>query len=373
MTSSQSTSGSAFRILCRVLGGQDQAALKECTTIALLQQVFSMAHSEDLLPALAVRCGEQDFDTLLFGGDRADLLKQSLMENTLRNMEISAQALKLTKQLNRAGITPLFLKGTARLLGSESENLGFRKQVDIDLIVQPVELEAAGDAFLADGYRFCKFPDLSNAVPLSPGDTVSAINISAAHHHLPPLVKGGYAATVELHRHFLPKRFQYYTPLDPLFDSAKKTESHGATFYVPSTEYQLIHLLLGKLVHDGHLTRRTFPIREACDLIDILENADHDVDQRLVLQHCGRSFPLFYALVCELTNYPRRSSIAEVEDTSKFTWMMWKSFDSYAIRKALDLYARAEYLAHALAYSPSKLSAYLRRIVLSKCAWPLSH
>jgi hypothetical protein len=355
-------------VLCRVLGGRDQTALRECITKALLPQLFNMAHSQDLLPALAVRCNEQDIDTLDFGEERAGLLKKALMDNTLRNMEISAQALKFARQLNRAGITPLFLKGTAQLLTSESENIGFRKQIDIDLIVQPTELEAAGDAFLADGYRFCKFPDNTTAVPIMPGDTVSAMKLGAAHHHLPPLVKGGYAATVELHRHFLPRRFQRNNPLDPIFGSARKTERHGATFYVPSTEYQLIHLLLGKLVHDGHLTRRTFPIREACDLIDILENAEHDVNQRLVLRHCGRNFTLFHALVCELMHYSPRTSIAEFEDTSKFTRLMQKRFESHAIRKSLDVFARVEHLAHALAYTPAKLPLYLRRLVSSNQA-----
>jgi hypothetical protein len=368
MTNISPTSGSVFRMLCRVLGGQDQAALRECVTTALLPHLFNMAHSQGLLPALALRCNEQEIDTLAFGEERADLLKQALMDNTLRNLEISAQALKFTRQLNRAGVTPLLLKGTARLLTSASENLGFRKQVDIDLIVQPAELEAAGNVFLANGYSFCKFPDNSSAVPIRPGDTIGAMKSSAAHHHLPPLVKGGYAATVELHRHFLPRRFQRNNPLDPLFNSAQEIVSHGATFYVPSTEHQLIHLLLGNFVHDGHLARRTFPIREACDLIDILENAEHDVNQRLVLQHCGRSFTLFHALVCELMHYTPRTGIAETEDTSKFTWTMQKRFESHAIRKSLDIYARAEYLAHALAYSPAKLPAYLRKMVSSNQA-----
>ena len=72
-------------MLCGVLGGGDQTALKECITAALPPQLFNMAHIEDLLPALAVRCNEQDIDTLVFGEERAGLLEQALMDNTLRN------------------------------------------------------------------------------------------------------------------------------------------------------------------------------------------------------------------------------------------------------------------------------------------------
>jgi hypothetical protein len=85
MTRTPPTSSSVFRILCRVVVGHDQAALKECIAATSLPQLFNMAHSEDLLPALAVRRNEQDIDTLVFGEERAGLLKQALMDNTLRN------------------------------------------------------------------------------------------------------------------------------------------------------------------------------------------------------------------------------------------------------------------------------------------------
>jgi hypothetical protein len=365
MTRTPPTNWSVYRLLCRVLGGLDQSALKECIDTRQLPQLLDMAQIHDLLPALAVRCHERGVGSDVVGEEKAALLKQALMDNTQRNMKISAQALKLTRQLNLAGITPFFLKGTARRLTSPGDDFGFRKQVDIDLIVQLDELEAAGDAFLADGYRFYHFPDNTSAVPIEPGDTVSAIKLSAAHHHLPPLVKSGYAATVELHRHFLPGRFQRNNLLGSLFASAHTVESHGATFKVPCAEHQLIHLLLGKLVHDGYLARRLFPIREACDLIDILEDAEGNIDQELVTRHCGSSFIRFYALVAELMVYRSRITIAESGNTANYIRIMQKRYDSKIIGKSLDAYARVEHLAYALVYSPAKLPAYLRRVVSS--------
>jgi hypothetical protein len=324
-----------------------------------------MAQIHDLLPALAVRCHEQGVGTAVLGEERAWLLKQALMDNTQRNMKIKAQVLKLTRSLNSAGITPLILKGSAGLLTREGHNIGFRKQIDIDLIVRPEELEAAGDAFLADGYRFYQFPDSSSAVPIQPADTASAIKLSAAHHHLPPLVKDGYAATVELHNHHLPSRFQRNNPLEPLFDSAHRIESHGAAFQVASRSYQLIHLILGKFVHDGHQSRRTFPIREACDLIQLYESAEGEINQQLVLHHCGDSFPLFHGLVCELMILSPQSADAEPANLLRFIRLMQKRFESQATSKVLDAYARADHLAHSLIYSPAKLSAYLRRFSTS--------
>ncbi|HEY6131560.1 MAG TPA: hypothetical protein VIV27_06045, partial [Halioglobus sp.] len=150
-------------------------------------------------------------------------------------------------------------------------------------------------------------------------------------------------------------------PLEPLFGNALQCDQHGATFRVPSTEHQIIHLILGKFVNDGYMARRIFPIREACDLIDLVENAEGSIDQQMVVQHCGRSFRLFYTLVCELMGYPPRLGKAGFEDTSRFTRMMQMRFESKAIRRLLDAGARSEYLVHALVYSPAKLPAYLRR------------
>jgi hypothetical protein len=312
-----------------------------------------MARDEDVLPALAVRCEEQVTSN--------EILTQALRENTVRNMQISAQALKLTKQLNRAGITPLFLKGTVQLLTSDTKNLGFRKQVDIDFLVEPAQLEAAAEAMLADGYDFYQFPVDPSSEPTLLPDTSTAIKLSAAHHHLPPLVKDGYATTVELHRHFLPKRFQRKIPLQPLFDTASEQQSHGANFLIPSAEYQVIHLLLGKVIHDGHLARRTFPIREACDYINVLENEKGSIDQGLVAQRCGKAYPIFSQLVAELTMYKPEGAIITSRGISRRLQIMKKRYDSPGLAKLLDARARALHLGYSLLHSPAKLPAYLNR------------
>lgn len=228
-----------------MIGGQDSRALTEGIEAGLFSYLVDMAQQNDVLPSLAVRCEEQQIDSASLDNTRDELLKQELRENTLRNMRISAQAIKLTKQLNAAGITPLFLKGTALLLTENENNLGFRKQIDIDLLVEPSQLEAAAEVFLAGGYGFLESAGSSTSAPTLLIDTKTAMKRSATHHHLTPLAKAGYNAPVELHRHFLPRRFQSKNPLKPLFNAASEQQSHGASFLIPSVEYQMIHLLLG--------------------------------------------------------------------------------------------------------------------------------
>ncbi|MEZ5503154.1 MAG: nucleotidyltransferase family protein [Halioglobus sp.] len=355
------TDATVFRVLCKILGGQDTAALTSGIAAGLLPQLIAMARAQDLLPALAVRCDEQALESAGLGAENAGLLKQALLDNTRRNMEIIAQAIRITRRLNQAGITPLFLKGTARLLSAGNNHLGFRKQSDIDLLVKPEELAAAGDVFLADGYCYCRYPAGPTGAPQTLADTAAAIRLSASHHHLPPLAKAGYATTVELHRHFLDRPFQRANPLPPLFGSATDLHIHGASFMVPSAEYQLIHLVLGTLVTDGAFDRRTFPIRGGCDLIEIAQGmtGTHS-DWALVQERCGRYFPLFLSLVMALMDYSPRAPTPSSDGVPAYLWLMQQRFDHPVARRLLDGYARAGYLARALRHSPAKLPAYLR-------------
>lgn len=355
------TNWSIFRLLCRVIGGQDSRALTEGIEAGLFSYLVDMAQQNDVLPSLAVRCEEQQIDSASLDNTRDELLKQELRENTLRNMRISAQAIKLTKQLNAAGITPLFLKGTALLLTENENNLGFRKQIDIDLLVEPSQLEAAAEVFLAGGYGFLESAGSSTSAPTLLIDTKTAMKRSATHHHLTPLAKAGYNAPVELHRHFLPRRFQSKNPLKPLFNAASEQQSHGASFLIPSVEYQMIHLLLGKLIHDGHLASRTFPIREACDYINVLEKKTGSIDQELIEQHCGSAYAIFAQLTAELMAYVPTDTVNTSCDISRRLQLMQKRYNSPGTAKLLDVHARALHLINSLLHSPAKLPAYLSR------------
>ncbi len=277
-------------------------------------------------------------------------------------MQTVMQALKLARSLNGIGITPTFLKGTAQLLTVNEARLGFRKQLDIDLVVAPEELKAACQALLDAGYGFYREATNANRQPGVFHDIKEAFRTSAAHHHLPPMVIDGYANCVELHRHFLPRRFQRRNPLGPLLASAHQHESHGATFKVPSAEYQVIHRVLGKLVNDGYLARRDFSIREGCDYIELLDSVEGRIDRGLVEQHCGKDYTIFTQLVTELMGYKDGETIGRESDIKRRLQLMEKRYNSAVTAKLLDAHARAIHLGQEMLYSPTKLPAYLRRL-----------
>ena len=362
MNQTKTTNWSLFKILCRILGGQDNHTLADSVSAGLLPQLLDMARVHDVLPALAVRYNEHFDTTLALQSREGETLAQALRKNTLRNMKISAQALKLTRTLNNTGITPLFLKGTVQLLAEDAADIGFRQQVDIDFLVERAHLESASDALLADGYRFYQFPHRANRNPGPVIDTRTAVKLGAIHHHLPPLAKDGYDTTVELHSHFLPKRFQDDNPLAPLFATAILRENRSARFLIPSTEHSVIQLILGKLVNDGHLTRRTFPLREACDIINLLNSAKSGIDQTMIEIRCGKKFALFYQLVVEFMAYTPAISIDISEDISNYIQIMRRRQNSAALSTLLDTYARAQHLTSQLTHNPEKLPAYLRRL-----------
>jgi putative nucleotidyltransferase-like protein len=350
----------AFQALCRTIGGRDSAALASAVGAQLMPQMIEQAAATDTLPALAVRCFAQPDVTDNFSEQDKQRLRDALLENTQRNMRIIAQCLSLIRTLNDAGITPLLLKGSAHLLTINREQAGFRQQADIDLIVPPDSLLAAGEALQADGYRFYR-----NYRPLEirPGiavDTRTAIDTSTVHHHLPPLVKEEQAAFVELHRHFLPRRFQDKIPLEPLFDGATEQQAGGATFLVPSPEYQVIHIILGKLLHDGYLAACQFPIREACDYIGLREAAP-SFDSKLVSARCGKAFHVFDQLVNTLMGYRNATPPPAGTSIRYRTRLMRMRYNYPAPATLLDLYARAQHLTYTAVYNPSKLAKSLRR------------
>jgi hypothetical protein len=131
---------------------------------------------------------------------------------------------------------------------------------------------------------------------------------------------------------------------------------------VPSAEYQLIHTVLGKLVHDSYLSRRDFPLREGCDYIEILETAEGKIDRELVERRGGKDYFIFSQLVAELMAYKAPNTKGKKTDISRRLKLMEKRYNSSGTAQLLDAHARALHLSHELLNSPAKLPAFLRRM-----------
>jgi hypothetical protein len=351
-----------FKSLCRIIGGQDKFVLEHAYINGILPQLIELAYHRDLLPALATRVAGWPLLEDAVGEAEAYRLSQALHNNTHRNMLTVVQALKIARALNTAGITPTFLKGTAHLLTLNKNQLGFRKQVDIDLVVPTQDLRAASQTLLDSGYYFHREARKISSNPETHRDVNEALKTSVTHHHLPPMVNKNYHCSVELHRHFLPIRFQSKNPLDEFLSEAQPLESHGATFQIPSVEHRIIHMVLGKMLNDSYLSRRDFPLREGFDYIQVLESVEGNINWELVSLRCGRSHSVFAKLTRELMANKTRDENSNPIDIKSRLRLMEKRFNSQTTGKLLDTYARALRLSQQMVYSPEKLPKYLGRL-----------
>lgn len=355
-----------FQLMCLVLGGEDEQALRAVSEADLLAELVAMAASHDVLPALAIRTGQlADQRTSDIALPWQNSLTAALLENTRRNMQVLLQSLKLARALNCAGIEPLMLKGTAYLLTINSSNMGFRKQADIDLIVPPDQQRRACEVLVDNGYAFCELTGREISKRECPTDISAALRRGASHHHLPALSRDGYIATVELHSHHLPRRFQVGNPVTELFEAAASHEKNGARFLIPSIEHQIIHLVLGGYVHDGWQTRQLLPIRQACDFIGLsrsIKSSVAPVNPELLRRRCGSSLTVFAALVHELMAYTPAALNLPSANVGRSLALMRARYNSRNTARALDAIGRLDHLASTALSNPAKFPAYLSRL-----------
>ena len=76
---SNNSNWSIFRILCEVLGGQNDQRLIQAEMNRQLPALFDIAAVNDVLPALAVRCNDQQVSTDTLSEHQRSKLKQALI------------------------------------------------------------------------------------------------------------------------------------------------------------------------------------------------------------------------------------------------------------------------------------------------------
>ncbi|TGD73118.1 hypothetical protein E4634_12620 [Mangrovimicrobium sediminis] len=346
------TTWETFRLLCRCLGGGDDAALEAACSVDALPQLTELAGSRDLLPALAVRLGSR-----LSSGDPASVtaLQSALQDNTRRQLHLQAQALKAARAMNAAGVEPVLLKGTALMFVQPAPPPGLRKQVDIDLLLEPAALWPSAQALLAQGYQFC---DYHRKTPELFTDLDRARQLSAHHHHLPPMLRAGQHATLELHSHPLPRRYQRQLPLAAFLENTQRLEQHGAAFHLPAAARQRQALVYAAYLHDGYAARRDFPIRAGMDYKALLEA--EQAGGGITNFSVDKTLCQFEQLVDELLGLGPALRSCPSSDAGPDLAALRRRLASPSLARALDMQARWRHLGAALLFNAGKLPRYLR-------------
>jgi len=107
--------------------------------------------------------------------------------NRERNQQIIEQAKEIVKLLNKEGLQPIFLKGTAHLLDGLYNDIAERMLSDIDFLLEEKDARQAWDLLKNNGY--IEHNEFSTAA-------------FGEHRHLTELIKDGEIASVEVHTKF---------------------------------------------------------------------------------------------------------------------------------------------------------------------------
>ncbi|MCZ6828288.1 MAG: nucleotidyltransferase family protein [Gammaproteobacteria bacterium] len=357
-----------FRMLAEVFGGtrliENVALLNTRNGWAGFTQT---ARNHQLLPAIAHTLGQ---DKALFGSlpeVQQKLLRRSLLANVRRNLAITGTALKVSKLMNRAGITPAWIKGTAGLLTDLYPSAGYRQQADIDLVIREEEQETANRVLLDAGYEYAIENEVGG-VPVLRGirefeAREQALARYRHHHHYPPMLRAGDGFSLELHRHPLPRRWQQKLTLDEFYSRLCEHQRNGARFFTPGSEMGIILAIMTRFASDGLGAVFDFPLPQAGDCIrhfNRTSSATRPLDREYIQRKCGNYFPVFVGLMDALLGIKTSASQQHSSDPSRFLKLMQLKLRNPVVARIINTQGRIRHICSVLADDPGKIRRRLQ-------------
>lgn len=224
--------------------------------------VLDLANSEFLTSALYYRMDKHGLFDIIEDEKLHAFLRELFVLNTRRNEQILLQLKEIASIFQGADIELLLLKGAASLVEQEYEHIGIRYLSDIDLMVQPEEVEKAYSLLIDAGYKNVGFN----------------YSFDDLHRHLPPLEKEGMPAIVELHRRAvkevsIAKTISFAPYAAYKIDS---TDFPGTWAFKPV--YRLYHAFVHTEVDDNHYDLRVLDLRHLYDFTVLAKRYDQEVD-----------------------------------------------------------------------------------------------
>jgi len=156
--------------------------------------------------------------------------------NHARNEQILAQMKEINATLNKAGISPIYLKGTGNLIDGIYEDIGERIVGDIDLLVPEAGYLKAVELAKAIGY--------ANhwGEPRNPGKL----------KHYPSLYKDNVPVDIEIHRIPVDQEYLKYFNSEMVLSNKKAVATFPGCF-VPSDDHKILHSFVhSQFCNNGH-------------------------------------------------------------------------------------------------------------------------
>jgi hypothetical protein len=212
------------------------------------EDLFQVANDEAILATLASLVQELGMDASI-PPDVLDFLSAVKSLNLEHNELILKEVRTVARLLNREGIEPVLLKGTAYLAASVYTNPGARYLLDVDLLIPEAQLRVAVGVLSQNGFerddedRFGYF-----------------------RHHHPPLRRPG-SISFELHHRLGMGPCDAMLPAREVIEHSIVHELDDAIVRLPSPEHLMTHLIMHSQIQHPYNERIWPPLRAMYDLV----------------------------------------------------------------------------------------------------------
>lgn len=166
--------------------------------------------------------------------------------NLARNRRLKAQLIEAIAFLNAADIQPILLKGAIGLFTARDEELGARMLSDLDINVEPSQMDSARRALASLGYREGSIPR-----ELHRPDDAGELEL----HDRPSRRSGGYL-------------------VDDLWDFTTLVERHDVKAGIPDATAQALHLIVHDMIKEGDAWRLRIDLRHLHDLANLARRTE---------------------------------------------------------------------------------------------------
>lgn len=201
----------------------------------------------------------------LFGG--------LLAMNRARNASLMADIEALLVALNREGIVPMLLKGSAMLADGTYPDPGMRMIGDCDMLIPEPALQRAAQVLEAAGYV--------------PWDATKPV--LRGHHHLPVRRNPDSLLAVELHRSPVNRRWRGIVDARSFFERGRAIEVGEGRALIPHIDDRVAHTVVHTQLADN-LYRKGYPhLRQLLDIATFRQRHDSTIDWQAISDRFRRA------------------------------------------------------------------------------------
>jgi len=205
--------------------------------------------------------------------------------NRTRNGQILLQMKEINATLNKAGIYPIYLKGTGNLIDGIYSDIGERIIGDIDLLVQDDDYFKAID--LAKDLGYVNYW----GEPLKP----------AKRKHYPRLYKNNVPADLEIHRLPVSQKYTAHFSADLVNKSKKIVADYPGCYALSDDNKIILNFIHSQLANAGH----TFGFVSLRDIYDLYCFSRRiDLEQITHVSPYRHKYNAYVDITCKLLGLP---------------------------------------------------------------------